>query len=159
MRMEESMKDFGSTIDVMAKVMRGIVMEILMKVLLKEVRLMVMAFINGLMERFMMGSGLMDRSKDKALGKVIYNFFNNLIDTYGESYIGEWKDNKANGKGEHIWNTGDKYIGDWFEFLKHGHGTDYFANGDIYTGEYRYGKPCGMGKYTWVTGAVYEGEF
>ena len=52
------------------------------------------------------------------------------IDSFGESYTGEWRDNKANGKGEHVWSTGDRYIGEWLDFLKHGFGTDYFANGD-----------------------------
>ena len=75
-----------------------------------------------------MESGLMDKRKVLALGKVINK--NKLLDTLGERYTGEWKDNKANGRGEHIWSTGDRYEGDWFEFLKHGNGTDYFANGD-----------------------------
>lgn len=57
---------------------------------------------------------------------IIYFF----LDNFGESYKGEWRDNKANGYGEHIWSTGDRYVGEWFEFLKHGHGTDYFSNGD-----------------------------
>lgn len=57
-----------------------------------------------------------------------------LLDTFGERYTGQWRDNKANGKGEHIWATGDRYDGDWMDFLKHGYGTDFFANGDQYTG-------------------------
>ena len=63
-------------------------------------------------------------------GKVSIVNSDSYVDQFGESYVGEWKDNKANGKGTHIWSTGDKYEGEWFEFLKHGYGTDYFANGD-----------------------------
>ena len=56
--------------------------------------------------------------------------FKYCVDSEGEYYVGDWRENKANGKGEHVWANGDKYIGEWLDFLKHGYGTDYFANGD-----------------------------
>jgi hypothetical protein len=59
---------------------------------------------------------------------------------HGDSYIGEWKNSKADGYGVHIWANGDRYEGEWKECLKHGNGTDIFANGDMYIGQYRYGQ-------------------
>ena len=125
---------------------------------LKEVKLTVMVCTTGKMVRLMMESGSMVKKQAKVHGKVI-NFSSHYLDPFGEYYTGEWKDNKANGKGEHVWSTGDRYEGDWLNFLKHGYGTDFFANGDKYIGKYRYGKPWGFGKYYWLSGAEYEGDF
>ena len=41
----------------------------------------------------------------------------------GDSYIGEWKDGKADGVGVHTWVNGDKYEGEFSACLKHGEGT------------------------------------
>jgi hypothetical protein len=129
MKMEESMKAIGSMIAGMGKVSNNIVMEISIKGNFKEEKLMALVFIIGKMESPMKVNGLMVLSMAEELGKVNILFLI-LIDTFGEMYSGEWKDNKANGKGEHVWSTGDRYVGDWMEFLKHGYGTDYFANMD-----------------------------
>jgi hypothetical protein len=77
----------------------------------------------------------------------------------GDSYIGEWKDSRADGYGVHVWSNGDRYEGEWKGCLKHGHGTDIFANDDVYVGEYSNGKPEGNGQYTWANGSYYVGEF
>jgi len=76
----------------------------------------------------------MDKRMAKDTGEVSIRSFLILqfLDNFGESYEGDWKDNKANGVGKHIWSTGERYEGDWLDFLKHGYGTDYFANGDKY---------------------------
>mgnify|MGYP001949398292 CR=1 FL=1 len=50
----------------------------------------------------------------------------------GDSYAGEWKDNKPDGSGLHLWKNGDKYEGEWYQSLKQGQGSDMFANGDVY---------------------------
>ena len=63
----------------------------------------------------------------------------------GDSYIGEWKNSKADGYGVHTWKNGDRYEGEWKECLKHGNGTDIFGNGDSYVGHYVMGKPDGVG--------------
>lgn len=64
---------------------------------------------------------------------------------FGDSYLGEWKESKANGYGVHQWKNGDRYEGEWAMCLKHGQGSDLFANGDSYTGAYHEGKPQGFG--------------
>jgi hypothetical protein len=62
-----------------------------------------------------------------------------LAGIHGDSYIGEWKNSKADGYGVHIWANGDRYEGEWKECLKHGNGTDIFTNGDMYIGQYKLG--------------------
>jgi len=37
-------------------------------------------------------------------------------------YVGEWKNNKMDGKGEFVWADGRSYIGEYKEDVKHGHG-------------------------------------
>ncbi len=126
---EEFMKEVGKMIDDMVKVLRNTVIAILMKVSSAEARQTAKVFTNGKMGKFMRANGLMGKKMAKESGEVILEFII-FIDTFGERYTGDWRDNKANGKGEHIWATGDRYEGDWMDFLKHGLGTDYFANGD-----------------------------
>ena len=38
----------------------------------------------------------------------------------GDSYVGEWKQNKADGYGVHTWVNGDRYEGEFKQCLKHG---------------------------------------
>ncbi|CDW89395.1 UNKNOWN [Stylonychia lemnae] len=80
---------------------------------------------------------------------------NGIID----SYVGEWKNGKADGFGVHTWSNGDQYEGEWKACMKHGKGVDLFANGDSYNGMYKDGKPHGEGKYVWTNGSYYEGTF
>ena len=51
-----------------------------------------------------------------------------------ESYSGEWKQDKKEGKGVKVWNNGDKYDGEWKNDLREGKGTHCFSNGDKYVG-------------------------
>lgn len=53
---------------------------------------------------------------------------------YQDSYIGEWRNGKAEGYGVHTWSNGDRYEGEWKKCMKNGRGTDIFANGDKYSG-------------------------
>ena len=64
---------------------------------------------------------------------------------FGDSYLGQWKNSKADGHGVHQWKNGDRYEGSWVNCLKHGKGSDIFANGDVYTGNYAFGKADGKG--------------
>ncbi len=38
----------------------------------------------------------------------------------GERYEGQWKDDKAHGKGTLTYIHGDRYVGEWAEAMKHG---------------------------------------
>lgn len=76
MIMDEYMKGNGLMIGDMEKAMRNTQMQIYIKEVLKEVKLMDMEYIIGKMERFMKVNGKMARNLDKGLGKVIINFVN-----------------------------------------------------------------------------------
>ena len=68
-----------------------------------------------------------------------------LIKANGDKYIGEFLNDKINGRGEYIYSNGDKYIGEFKDNVFHGHGCYINASGDTYEGEYRYGLKKGYG--------------
>ena len=66
---------------------------------------------------------------------------------YNGKYIGDFINNKRQGKGKYIYNNGDIYEGEYKEDLKDGYGTYKFVNGDIYKGDYKKGNFDGKGIY------------
>ncbi|KAF5842183.1 putative phosphatidylinositol monophosphate kinase [Dunaliella salina] len=54
----------------------------------------------------------------------------------GDSYTGQWKDDKPDGDGKYVWEMGSWYEGTW-----------------------QCGKQHGVGKYVWPSGATYQGEW
>lgn len=104
----------------------------------------------------------------------------------GNSYKGEWKNDKKSGFGTQTWANGAKYEGDWLKGRRHGKGTQWIrvdgklkkeysgdwangkkeglgvhhgSNGESYEGEWKSGKPNGRGKKIYSDGNVYEGDF
>ena len=77
----------------------------------------------------------------------------------GDTYIGEWKDNKNHGQGTYTWANGDKYVGEYKDNKRHGQGTYTWADGEKYIGEYKDDNKHGQGTYTYASGAKYVGEF
>lgn len=76
-------------------------------------------------------------------------------------YIGEFDDDKADGKGV-IYESGIvRYIGSLKNDLPHGNGTQYFQNGRIeYKGKFKKGKYQGKGRlYDSFGTLIYEGSF
>ncbi len=103
----------------------------------------------------------------------------NIDDAINEQQMGQWKDDKMNGKGTYYWISGDKYTGDWVDgnrtgqgvftwhngnryegqyknAKKNGKGTFYYGNSDKYTGDWVYDKKAGQGIFTWSNGDRYE---
>ena len=74
-------------------------------------------------------------------------------------YIGEVKDNKANGNGIGIWVTGSVYKGEWKNNIRHGQGFHEWPDGEKFDGTYVDGKRKGFGKYYWPNGERYEGQW
>ena len=102
-------------------------------------------------------------------------------------YLGEWKDNKWEGKGTLEKADGERYVGDWVAGKRHGAGTLWkrlpdgslrkiysgqwknglmsgrgqldAESGDVYIGEWQNGQKCGVGICTYSNGDVYEGEW
>ena len=81
------------------------------------------------------------------------------LNTYGYTYVGEFKDGKAHGQGTLKYPNGGEYIGGYKNGKRHGLGTFNMANGDIYVGEFKDSKRNGKGTYTYANGDIYVGEY
>ncbi|PRP84074.1 hypothetical protein PROFUN_04065 [Planoprotostelium fungivorum] len=118
--------------------------------------------------------------------KALKNGFRaTIFSLSGDSYRGDWKDHKKDGKGLYTWKDGSTYQGAWVQDLRegtgayseavdgrltlvyngewkedmmHGNGAYHYHNGDTYEGEWHQGKRQGEGKITYANGDVYEGE-
>lgn len=66
---------------------------------------------------------------------------------------------KRHGRGKYVGANGETYEGDYSENKPHGRGKIVYANGDTYEGEWRKDKKHGIGKYVWPDGDTYEGEY
>ncbi|MCK0130850.1 hypothetical protein MWU59_04970 [Flavobacteriaceae bacterium F08102] len=78
-----------------------------------------------------------------------------LLKTINETYEGECKKGKANGKGSA---TGiDTYVGEFKKGLPHGIGTYTWKDGRIYEGSFVKGKKEGKGKLTIKTDSIITG--
>ena len=94
------------------------------------------------------------------------DFVNSLREGFGElytnriHYIGEFKENKLNGKGIiEFLKEGHKYEGDFKNNEINGRGIFQWKNGDIYEGDMTDGKMNGKGIYKYANGQIYEGEY
>jgi hypothetical protein len=47
----------------------------------------------------------------------------------GQVYVGEFRDDKRNGKGTLTFSNGERYVGEWKNGLKSGEGTFFAADG------------------------------
>ena len=77
----------------------------------------------------------------------------------GEKFVGEYKDGKEHGQGTHTWPSGDKFVGEYKDGKEHGQGTYIWPNGKKYVGEYKDGKEHGQGTHTWPSGDKFVGEY
>jgi hypothetical protein len=97
-------------------------------------------------------------------GDLYFGDFNNGFDGFGtyihangDTYIGDYKDDKRNGKGTLTYANGDKYVGDFKERLPNGQGMYKFARGDTYIGEFKDGKFNGQGIFKFNNGRLQAG--
>jgi len=103
-------------------------------------------------------------------------------------YLGEWNNNKWEGKGTLEKADGERYVGEWLAGERHGTGTlwrrtkdgslrkvyagqwkhnlqsgrgvlNYEGSSDVYVGEFNAGQRAGVGICTYTNGDVYEGEW
>ena len=77
----------------------------------------------------------------------------------GYSYLGEFKNNKFDGRGKLIYDDNTKYEGDFSEGYMHGEGNLIFKDGSCYKG--LFDKNCfhGKGKFTFHDGRKYNGDW
>ena len=101
----------------------------------------------------------------------IGDFKNNLAEGYGKQYSyvngkesggwfeGEVKNDSLNGKGIYVYDNGTKEEGNFKDGELNGKGIIVYANGDKYIGDWVKGYRVGKGKYFFASGTVYEGDF
>jgi hypothetical protein len=90
--------------------------------------------------------------------------FDNCYGTYvwddGEKYVGEWKNDRRNGKGVNTWAEGYKYDGEWKDDKRHGKGTDIHKSGEKYVGSLKNDQYWGYGVLYNPDGTIFtEGNF
>jgi len=76
----------------------------------------------------------------------------------GETYEGECKNGKRDGKGKLTYLSGDVYEGYWKDDMFNGQGK-FIDRYGIYEGEFKNGQQNGKGKLIYANGNIYEGEF
>jgi clan AA aspartic protease (TIGR02281 family) len=74
-------------------------------------------------------------------------------------YVGEFRDDKQNGQGAYTWVDGSEYVGEFRDNMQFGQGTHTAHDGSKYVGEFKYSMPDGQGTYTSPEGSKYIGEF
>lgn len=80
--------------------------------------------------------------------------FGVLLCDNGNSFEGEWKNDKRDGIGIARYSSGDVYDGQWHRGRRHGHGVMYIEAGDTYIGSWKNGLKHGAGTYHWADGEV-----
>ena len=90
---------------------------------------------------------------DKANGK------GKLIKIKGDYFEGEFVNNIMEGFGRYFSNTGSSYIGTWKSNLQDGEGVETWKDGLEYKGEFKQGSRWGKGCLKMPDGSSYEGEF
>ena len=80
-------------------------------------------------------------------GKPHLNRCVGRLDTKGDSYVGEFKNNKRHGYGTNKWANGESYTGYWANDKRHRLGTTVFPNGSRYEGQYKNNIRNGNGTY------------
>ncbi|VXC25132.1 MORN repeat-containing protein [Maribacter litoralis] len=74
-------------------------------------------------------------------------------------YVGQVKNNMANGSGIALLETGSRYEGQWKDNAREGHGTFYWPDGEYYIGSYKNDMRSGEGTYFWPNGEKYKGQW
>jgi hypothetical protein len=90
---------------------------------------------------------------DKACGK------GKLYHPDGDIYEGDWDNDKPNGYGIYTHSDGTRYEGEWEDDKQNGKGKELWPDGAVYEGDYKNGQKNGYGKFSWIDGSVYTGQF
>lgn len=92
-------------------------------------------------------------------GTEIRSGFGTQIFPDGARYVGEWVDNKVQGKGTFYHTNGDTFDGTFIADKANGHGTYTHSNGQSYEGEWKDDLQEGEGKEVLPDGGYYIGQF
>merc|ERR1711865_225509 len=78
----------------------------------------------------------------------------------GNTYEGQFDEDRAHGNGKYIHEDGSIYEGAWYKNEKSGQGTETWADGSSYEGGFLQGVKHGAGCYKNSSGdKVFEGQF
>ena len=77
----------------------------------------------------------------------------------GNTYEGEWQNNKIHGQGIFTFTNGEKYVGNNKDNKKHGIGTLSFPDGNKYEGKFKNNKFNGQGTFTFANGDKFVGRY
>ena len=94
-----------------------------------------------------------DFFEDKLTGYGTFSFAS------GDVYEGDLIDGKKEGRGKYTSSDGSEYEGEFKADMRHGKGKHTTADGSVYEGDFNYDIKSGTGKYVYSNGDVYEGEF
>ena len=75
----------------------------------------------------------------------------------GDKYVGENKNNLADGQGTYTYADGEKYVGEFRNNAFEGLGTYTYASGDKYVGEFKNDVRHGQGTFTYADGFIETG--
>ena len=98
-------------------------------------------------------SGEWNPSKKERHGRGIQLWNDNTI------YIGQWKNDKINGKGKLTNPIGDYYEGDFINDNAEGYGSYIHKEGSSYFGMWKNNRQEGQGKEIWPDKTEYEGDY
>jgi len=73
--------------------------------------------------------------------------WNERSDNSGDSYEGNYIDDKKHGLGTYKWATGNWYQGNFVYDKREGYGEMHWKDGTVYKGEWKDGKQSGYGSY------------
>jgi hypothetical protein len=90
---------------------------------------------------------------DKAIFLGLRQFENQSI------YLGQWFQQKRNGRGQLIYPDGSVYEGYWLNDKREGFGRFVDVSGDVYEGEWKDDNVNGKGKYVLQNGAYFFGDW
>jgi hypothetical protein len=90
-----------------------------------------------------------NKFKDKCYGEIKYD--------NGGKYIGEFINDKPEGRGVASYSSGAKYIGEFIGGFRNGEGTYYYPNGNVYRGQWQRGKRNGEGVLSLASGGTKKG--
>ena len=82
-----------------------------------------------------------------------------LTSANGEELIGQFKDDRANGRGVKTWPDGRRYEGDFVDGHPCGQGKLVSGRGVTYTGAWKKGMQHGYGELCYPDGKSYKGHF
>jgi hypothetical protein len=77
----------------------------------------------------------------------------------GQTHLGEWKDDKRNGQGIATFPGGETYVGEWKDDVRYGQGRNLYSDGQTYVGEWKDDVRYGQGSATFSDGETYFGEW